>query len=230
MRKYLSTLSGCGLFKGISDDEIMKILGCTKAAPTHFKQSSPILREGDMLSSTAIILSGSAILDRATFSGREEFRRAHPGDIIGLTSAFLPDKLDFTATAAEDTDILFLSLRQLLEPCPNTCPCHLRMIRNLTFTLAEQAKGSSERERHLCQRSTRDKLLSYLVSESSKAGSRDFSIPFDRKELAGYLSVDRSAMSSELSKMRANGLIDFNKNHFTLIRENQNVLCQKSNR
>ena len=221
MRKYLSTLGGCVLFSGISDDEIMKILGCTKAAPTHFSQSAPVLREGDTLASAAIVLTGSVTLNRPAFPGREEFGKVSPGGIIGLTYAFLPDRLDFTATADSDTDILFLSMKQLLEPCPNTCPCHLRMIRNLTFRLAASAKLSSEREQHLCRRSTREKLLSYLVSESSKSGNDSFDITLDRKELAEYLSVDRSAMSSELSKMRTGGLIDFSKNHFTIIKEKQ---------
>ena len=47
-------------------------------------------------------------------------------------------------------------------------------------------------------------------------GGRDFDIPHNRQELAEYLCVDRSAMSSELSKMRNEGILDFQKNHFVL--------------
>ena len=47
--------------------------------------------------------------------------------------------------------------------------------------------------------------------------SSSFDIPFNRQELADYLSVDRSAMSAELSRMRDEGMIDFKKNHFTLL-------------
>ncbi|MEI3163553.1 MAG: helix-turn-helix domain-containing protein [Lachnospirales bacterium] len=38
----------------------------------------------------------------------------------------------------------------------------------------------------------------------------------NRQQLADYLSVDRSALSKEISSMRAEGIIDFNKNHFKL--------------
>jgi CRP-like cAMP-binding protein len=68
----------------------------------------------------------------------------------------------------------------------------------------------------LSKRTTRDKLLCYLSEEARKANKRVFEIPFNRQELADYLSVDRSAMSSELGKMRAEGLLDFDKNHFEL--------------
>jgi len=46
---------------------------------------------------------------------------------------------------------------------------------------------------------------------------KSFSIPFNRQELADYLSVDRSAMSAELSKLRKEGILNYNKNHFELL-------------
>ena len=62
----------------------------------------------------------------------------------------------------------------------------------------------------------RGRLLTYLTAEYRKQGTSTFEIPFNRQQLADYLSVDRSAMSNELSKMRDEGLLDFNRNHFTL--------------
>lgn len=70
---------------------------------------------------------------------------------------------------------------------------------------------------HITKRSTREKLLSYLSTQAFMKKSSSFDIPFNRQELADYLSVDRSAMSAELSRMRDEGMIDFKKNHFTLL-------------
>jgi CRP-like cAMP-binding protein len=55
-------------------------------------------------------------------------------------------------------------------------------------------------------KSIRGRLLSYL-SEQVKAGngSYEFTIPFDRQQLADYLNVERSALSNELSKMQKDG-------------------------
>jgi CRP-like cAMP-binding protein len=69
---------------------------------------------------------------------------------------------------------------------------------------------------HITQRSTREKLISYLSLQAREAGGSSFDIPFNREELAEFLSVDRSAMSSELGRMRADGLLTFRKNYFTL--------------
>ena len=64
----------------------------------------------------------------------------------------------------------------------------------------------------MSKRTTREKLIAYLSEESKKQKSNNFSIPFNRQQLADFLSVDRSAMSNELCKMRDEGMIKFNKN------------------
>ena len=71
---------------------------------------------------------------------------------------------------------------------------------------------------HLTRRSTREKLLSYLSIRARETGSGSFSIPFNRQELADYLAVDRSALSNELSKMRDEGILEFDRNEFELFK------------
>ena len=67
------------------------------------------------------------------------------------------------------------------------------------------------------KRTTREKLMAYLSAEAKKAGSNKFSIPFNRQELADYLSVERSAMSAELSKLKNDNVLKFHKNEFELL-------------
>ena len=76
----------------------------------------------------------------------------------------------------------------------------------------------SQRIFHTSSKTIRGRLLSYLSSQvPAKAPAAKFDIPFDRQQLADYLEVDRSALSAELSKMKADGLIDYWKNHFKLL-------------
>jgi CRP-like cAMP-binding protein len=69
---------------------------------------------------------------------------------------------------------------------------------------------------HISRRTTRQKLLAYLLSEAEANGSASFTIPFNRQELADYLCVDRSAMSAELGRMRDEGILSFYRNSFKL--------------
>ncbi|MBQ8761700.1 MAG: winged helix-turn-helix domain-containing protein, partial [Clostridia bacterium] len=69
---------------------------------------------------------------------------------------------------------------------------------------------------HITKPSKKEKVLSYLQYISKQQNSKYFDIPFNRQELADYLSVDRSALSFELSKLKKQGILDFTKNHFML--------------
>ena len=58
--------------------------------------------------------------------------------------------------------------------------------------------------------------MSYLSAEAQRFGTYEFDIPFSRQQLADYLGEERSGLSSELGKMRRDGLIGFHKNRFVL--------------
>ena len=69
---------------------------------------------------------------------------------------------------------------------------------------------------HMGQRSIREKVMAYLSFESERQKKQTFTIPYNRQQLADYLAVDRSALSAELSRMKKDGLIRFEKNCFQL--------------
>lgn len=99
----------------------------------------------------------------------------------------------------------------------NSCEFHSKMIRNMVFVLAEKNYKLTQKMDHLTQKTTREKLLSYFSEQALETGKSSFEIPLDRQQLADYLSVDRSAMSTELGKMQREGMIEYRKNHFTLM-------------
>ena len=75
---------------------------------------------------------------------------------------------------------------------------------------------TNDEAQYLSQRTTRQKLMAFLSDEAQHRGKSSFTIEFNRQQLADFLSVDRSAMSSELSRMKEDGLIDFERNDFVL--------------
>ena len=69
----------------------------------------------------------------------------------------------------------------------------------------------------LSKRTIREKVMTFLSQQAISANNNSFKIPFSREEMANFLAVDRSALSRELSKMKEEGIITYNKNNFTLI-------------
>ena len=75
----------------------------------------------------------------------------------------------------------------------------------------------TQKMEHIMKKTTREKYF-YLSAQSMKQNSQRILIPFNRQQLADYLSVDRSALSNELSKMQKEGMISYHKNEFYLIK------------
>ena len=119
--------------------------------------------------------------------------------------------------AVEDSAVLFFNVKKILTTCSSACRFHSLVVQNLFFAISEKNRKLMRKLTHMSKRTTREKLLSYLSDEAKRQGRSSFEIPFNRQQLADFLSVDRSAMSSELGKMRDEGILTFQKNRFTLL-------------
>jgi len=169
-----------------------------------------------------LVLTGSVLIEHTDMQGAVTLLgRAEPGDLFAEAYACAPDELLLVdVVASEACEVLFLDAKRILTQCTNACEHHSRIIRNLVRTLAQKNLALSRRSLHTGPRTIRARLLSYLGEQAQRAGSRSFTIPFDRQQLADYLSVDRSAMSNELCKLRDAGILEFNKNTFTIFEKN----------
>ena len=88
---------------------------------------------------------------------------------------------------------------------------------NIVSILADNNTRLIEKTEILCKKTLRSKIMAYLEQEARYNGSDSFEVPFNRTDLANYLDADRSAMTRELARMKAEGLIDFTKNNFTIL-------------
>lgn len=144
--------------------------------------------------------------------------RAGEGEIFAETYASIPDqKMLVNVIAAEDTEILFLNVGKMLHICSNSCIFHNKLIENLLQVSAQKNLALSRRIFNTSSKSIRGRLLSYLSNQAVLCNSKEFDIPFNRQQLADYLSVDRSALSKELGKMSKERLVYVKKNHFRLL-------------
>ncbi len=219
MENQINILKNATLFSGIDEDEIDAVLSCLHAETAVYKKGDYVLRVGDSPSCVGLMLSGSVLVIQEDFWGNRNIRaRITKGRVFAESFACVAGAvMDVSVTADEDSEILWLNVRQILNVCPNACAHHARIIQNLLSDLAKNNLRTNEKLTHISRRTTRDKLLSYLSAEAQRQGKSMFSIPFDRQQLADYLSVERSAMSAEISKMQKQGLLNVNRNVFSLI-------------
>jgi len=219
MKKYFQTIKNSKLFAGITESEIEAMLQCLSATVKTYKKGDIIYRAGENISSVAMLLEGKIHIQKEDFWGNLSILdAASPGELFGEVFACLESEpMAYNAEAVKDSVVLHLDVQRVLTTCTNACKFHARLIRNLLSAISDKNRILTQKMLHMSQRTTREKLLSYLSEQSLKQGSPAFDIPFNRQQLADFLSVDRSAMSAELGKMKNEGLLDFDKNHFVLM-------------
>lgn len=211
-------LSKSVLFRGISPEEVKSMMSCLQTTTKSYPRGAIIHHAGDTICSMGMVLSGSVSIENDDIWGNKSILdRVTPGQIFAENYACVPgERLMVNVVAAEPTEVLFLNTDKMFTVCTNSCGFHNRLVRNMLSISAQKSLNLSRRIMHTSSKSIRGRLLSYLSFQATKHGSLEFEIPFNRQQLADYLSVDRSAMSNELSKMQRDGLLKVERNHFVL--------------
>ena len=214
----ISVLKKSPLFRDIDDIELSSMLGCISTKTLKYKKGEFVFRTGEKITLIGMVLSGSVHIIKEDFWGnRNIIGEASQSDVFGEAYACSTNEvLEISVVAAENSEIIFFDINKVIKVCGSACSFHSRLIQNLISVISKKNIILTKKMEHMSKKSTREKLLSYLSSESIKNNSPEFLIPFNRQQLADYRGVDRSAMSSELGRLRNEGLLTFNKNHFIL--------------
>ena len=214
----LKILENSRLFAGIRVDEIQPMLSCLQAVERKYPRGAYIFHTGEEVRALALLVRGTAHIQKEDFWGnRSLLASLAAGDIFAEAYA-MPGSgaMRSDVMAVESCTVLLMDVERVLSRCTNSCAFHARLTENLFVLLAEKNRILARKADYLAQRTTRQRLLVYLSEQAQRAGSAEFTIPFNRQQLADFLSVERSAMSAELSRMQAEGLLETERSWFHL--------------
>lgn len=213
-------LTVCPLFYGMTAGDITQLMQCLSAKTVMFDKSECILDYSEFSGAVGIVISGEAQTVSDDYWGNRTILMRHEkDDLFGENFACSQNEIfPVSVVAAKKTEVVLVSGSRIIMLCEKRCNAHVQMMKNMLGLVSGQNISLMRKLQYISRRSTREKLLAYLSGEEKRAGSSSFEIPFKREELAEFLSVDRSAMSKELSRMRDDGIIEYRTNHFTLFK------------
>ncbi len=219
MKKYIPVLKKTKLFAGVGDDEINSMLSCLGARLCTYKKGAYVFRQGEHINDISVLVEGNLHIQKDDYWGnRSILGQIAVGEMFGEAYVSPENSILLNdVVAIEDSAVIFFDVKRIITTCPSACRFHSIVVQNMFFAISEKNRRLVQKLGHMSKRTTREKLISYLSEEAKKQNSASFTIPFNRQQLADFLSVDRSAMSNELCKMRDEGLIEFEKNCFKLL-------------
>ena len=201
------------LFKDISMEEYKRLLTCLDGRSKQFRAGETICDYDQGFNDIGIIGKGTASVVRYEVNGaRTILERLGPQDIFGhLLSYEGSENAGISVVSDSACDVLFIHYATISSPCTKACTYHHQLTQNLLDMISERALNLSRRVEVLSQRTIREKLMCYFLQLAAQAKSSSFRLPFTMVDLADYLSIDRSAMTRELKRMKEERIIEMDK-------------------
>lgn len=217
MQKYYALLASMQLFAKIPKDKYINVLQCLKSKIKEFEKGETIYDYHETLVAAGIVLEGKVSTLLLNRTGSEHnIREFYPGELFAEAFSCVPiEKSNVQITSIKKSKILFLSFSELFSEKTVRCPYAAQVTLNLLHETAKKNIFLAKKVEILTQKKIRDKIILYLCT--IKFVDNETDLPFNRQGLADYLGVERSALSRELSVMRKENLIDYNKNRLTII-------------
>ncbi|MDD3237125.1 MAG: Crp/Fnr family transcriptional regulator [Candidatus Gastranaerophilales bacterium] len=207
------------IFADINENDMLSLLRCLDIKTKSYKKGVDIIKFKSKITAVGIVLTGSVDVIKSDING-DTYRLRK----LGENGIFAEDLVcsqvkesPINVVATSNCEVLFVPYEKLIAPCQKACPYHIRLVKNVLKVIADNNINLMLQFDLLGKRTIREKLLTYLRTKSHEAGTEKFEIKLNRNELAEFICVDRSAMCRELGNMRDDGLIQFEKNHFTLL-------------
>lgn len=205
------------LFENISDKNIEKLKHFLTASTIKYQKNVNILSNVNQDNFIAIIDTGSVQLEYSDYDGNKSIiENLKQGDLFStITYPLKSDEI--SCITKEETQITYIEYDDIVNDEIMKTDFYVVFTKNIIKLLSEQVNAKNTRIEILTKKTTRDKLLEYFRIISSEKGSKTFTIPITFTDLASYLSVDRSAMTREISYLKEEGFIKTNGKKITLL-------------
>lgn len=210
-----AVLSNSILFCGLSEQGLRRHLQYYQGSVRSYGKGTFLVGTEETMKQFGLVLDGTvqAVMDDIN-GDRIIMANVAKGITFGEALCFTRRLTEMYIIASTDCRVLWLSCDNLWEHPQQLPDAQLRFTR----LLANRTLQMNDRIQVLSKKSLRAKLITFFSQCVGQNKEEEFVLDMDRETMAAYLGIDRSALSRELSRMRAEGLLVFRKNHFRLLR------------
>lgn len=217
--KWISVLTKCALFEGISPEDLNIVLTCLNPKVAGYDKHEALNVTGERLSGLGIVLAGEVVVAKENAAGNRVIMAVNgPGEMFGEIAAFSDDRVwPASVVARSACTVMLLPAGKIVGNCERSCVSHKLLISNMLSIVSNKALMLTRKVEYLAIRSLRAKICTFLLEQFRRTGKETFMMPLKRNELADFLNVSRPSLSREMSRMRDEGVIDFHRDSIKII-------------
>jgi len=209
MNTLADILKGCILFKDMSSEDLLTCLNDANYIIKRYSKENLVLLEDHKCEEIGILLKGLLKVQTLYPSGKSlTFIQLKPVETFGEAITFSKtSKCPATISTIEDSEIMFIKKGDLINCASN----HHRFMENFLGLLSDRLLILNQKVKMLSLENIRQKIGHFLMEEYKEQKSNIIKVALSRKEMAEYMGIQRPSLSRELSKMREEGIIEFDR-------------------
>ena len=208
----------CPLFQGLPPDALEYALSYFEAHVKAYEKGDFLHQVSFPLERFGLVLSGTIQVSMDDMDGHHIImNNVSAGGLLGEAYCFLGTDAPIYICAVTEAEVLWMRPTQVKAPRLPLQERDQMLANRFVAALASRTLSLNQRIQILSRRTLREKLITFL-SQYATAQGDTFTVPFDRASMANFLGADRSALSRELSHLRKEGVLDYHRNQFRILK------------
>lgn len=201
------------LFNNIDPKNYDNLLKCLKGNIRKY-QKEESLNITDKSFKAIVVLDGKIDVITRNIDGKIIIHNRY---VNGDTLILWQIEEDKDLVAKKISEVLLLDTELIFSDSRKNCSLKKTVMENIIHIQNKQNYLMNYKAKIYTEKFLRNKIMLYL-NDMRLENPEVINIPFNRFELASYLSCDRSALSRELSCMQDDGIIKVNKNNIQILK------------
>lgn len=208
----------CPLFQGLPPDALDYALSYFEAHVKAYEKGDFLHQVSFPLERFGLVLSGTIQVSMDDMDGHHIImNNVSAGGLFGEAYCFLGTDAPIYICAVTEAEVLWMRPTRVKAPRLPLQERDQMLANRFVAALASRTLSLNQRIQILSRRTLREKLITFLSQYATVQGDT-FTVPFDRASMANFLGADRSALSRELSHLRKEGVLDYHRNQFRILK------------
>lgn len=214
MQPYSFQLSKTNIFRGLSPEEISRMLSGKSFQVKEYQKNEYLAFSGDECRSLMIVVQGSVRGEMTDFSGKtikiEDIQAPRP-----LAAAFIfgrENRFPVDIIANEPVRIVIIQHETLIFLLQN----NQLILKNYLSVISNRTQFLSNRIRFLTFKTIKEKIAHYILSLGGRE-NKTVNIDQSQTELADFFGVTRPSLARALAEMETDGILAVERRTCTVL-------------